>query len=145
MWYTTNFEWRFNLSRELNEEEYQTLLGMADYDKSLYPPTAPDSYNQREPTEDYKWIERNWGEKFYNYVEWLNRIKDNLLKTWGIEISWEVLYQGESMEDNGIIAKDEEWNFYCKEAVILSLCECPECWARFDSSRYQVEDDDEDE
>lgn len=43
------------------------------------------------------------GEKFYNYVEWLQYIIDNFLSVWGIVINGEVTYEGEDLDDFGKI------------------------------------------
>jgi hypothetical protein len=49
------------------------------------------------------------GEKFYNYVEWLEYIVEHFLKPWGYSITGQVHWQGESDDDRGTIyAKDNK-------------------------------------
>jgi hypothetical protein len=43
------------------------------------------------------------GEKFYNYVEWLKYLIENYFQPWGVLLNGEIEWQGESMEDRGMI------------------------------------------
>lgn len=43
------------------------------------------------------------GEKFYNYVEWLQYIIDRFLVPWGYVMNGEVDYRGEDWDDIGTI------------------------------------------
>lgn len=61
--------------------------------------------------EDGAWTIIKWdgGEKFYEYVEWLEYIIDNFLKPWGRKLSGEVEWMGEDRGDFGIIVvKDND-------------------------------------
>lgn len=55
------------------------------------------------PTEDGKHLKWDGGEKFYDYVEWLEYIIERFLKPWGRAINGEVEYQGEDEDDFGVI------------------------------------------
>lgn len=48
-------------------------------------------------------LEWDGGEKFYNYVEWLEYLIENFFKPWGITINGEVEWSGESRSDIGKI------------------------------------------
>ena len=43
------------------------------------------------------------GEKFYNYIEWIEYIIVNFLKPWGYVLNGDVEWRGEEWSDNGII------------------------------------------
>ena len=43
----------------------------------------------------------NGGEKFYNYIEWLEYLIKNLLEPWGYALNGEVTWQGEERDDIG--------------------------------------------
>jgi hypothetical protein len=68
------------------------------------PPTGqPGLWCQWVPNADGTAIEWDGGEKFYDYVEWLEYIIVNFLKPWGYTISGEVEWQGEDRGDMGKI------------------------------------------
>ena len=48
-------------------------------------------------------LEWDGGEKFYNYVEWLEYLIENFFKPWGVTINGEVEWSGESRSDIGKI------------------------------------------
>ena len=48
-------------------------------------------------------LEWDGGEKFYNYVEWLEYLIENFFKPWGITINGEVEWSGEERSDIGKI------------------------------------------
>jgi len=76
-----------------------------------YPPsTQPGLWCQWTPNEE-ETTEIQWdcGEKFYNYVEWLQYIIDNFLKRWDYVLNGEVEWQGEDSSDMGkIVVTDNE-------------------------------------
>ena len=73
------------------------------------PRTQPGLWCQWIPTEDGKYLEWDGGEKFYEYVKWLEYIIDNFLTRWGYSITGIVRWQGEDMSDRGkIIVKDNK-------------------------------------
>lgn len=54
-------------------------------------------------------IEWDEGEKFYDYVEWLEYLISHFLKPWGYTVNGEVQWWGEDDEDRGtIIVVDNE-------------------------------------
>ncbi len=72
-------------------------------DHNTEPSTQPGLWCQWVPHEDCRSIVWDGGEKFYSYVEWLIYIIDNFLKPWGYTLNGEVQWQGENMEDRGVL------------------------------------------
>lgn len=76
------------------------------------PPSGqPGLWCQWEPACDddgnYNMIAWDGGEKFYDYVEWLEYIINNFLAPWGYKLNGEVKWHGESNDDFGkIIVND---------------------------------------
>ena len=54
-------------------------------------------------TEDNTALEWDGGEKFYNYVEWLEYMMKNFFIKWGYRLNGEIEWQGEDNEDIGKI------------------------------------------
>lgn len=67
------------------------------------PSTQPGLWCQWIPSEDGIAIIWDGGEKFYNYVEWLEYIIKNFLEPWGYKVNGEVKWTGEEPYDLGII------------------------------------------
>ena len=80
------------------------------------PRTPPGLYCQWVPTDDNQGIEWDGGEKFYDYVEWLEYIVKNFLVPWGITIHGEVEWIGEDSNDRGVL-------FAHKDKVAAVECE----------------------
>lgn len=82
-------------------------------DHNRPPSTQPSLWLQWVPTEDGMGIEWDGGEKFYNYVEWLEYLIEKILEPRGYVLNGEVYWYGEDREDNGIIkVKDNQVNTY---------------------------------
>lgn len=96
-----------DFSGEFAGQVSRDYKGLVEYNTP--PSTQPGLWCQWVPTDDGKYIEWDGGEKFYNYVEWLQYIVKNFLQPKGYSISGEVKFQGESPDDRGlIIAKDNK-------------------------------------
>ncbi len=67
------------------------------------PSTQPGLWCDWVLTEDGKYLQWNGGEKFYNYVEWLEYLINNFFVKWGIELNGEVYWYGEDKDDLGKI------------------------------------------
>ena len=79
-----------------------------DHDPSVIdhnspPGTQPGLWCQWRPNEDGTAIEWDGGEKFYNYVEWLEYIIKHFLAPADYVLNGDVHWQGEDSEDFGII------------------------------------------
>lgn len=81
--------------------------GIVDYNT---PPSGqPGLWCQWVATDDGDIIEWDGGEKFYNYVEWLEYLIEKFLKPWGYTVNGEVLWYGEDREDVGkIVVKEND-------------------------------------
>ena len=107
MGYTTLFEGRFDFDRQLTAEEHISLVLFSEerHGGNLqHDPQYPDFWCQWVPTQDDKGLCWDGGEKFYNYIEWLQIIIDNFLKPWGITMNGSVDWCGEDcFRDRGTI------------------------------------------
>jgi hypothetical protein len=76
-------------------------------DYNTAPKGQPGLWCQWQPTYDGAEIVWDEGEKFYNYVEWLEYIIAHFLQPWGYVLNGEVEWDGEDREDIGqICVKD---------------------------------------
>jgi hypothetical protein len=85
-------------------------LGCAgqDHDESVFdgnePPAGqPGLWCQWGPSECGQYIGWDGGEKFYEYVEWLQYIIDHFLARWGLKLNGVVRWRGECPGDRGSI------------------------------------------
>lgn len=72
-------------------------------DYNVPPKTQPSLWLQWVPTEDGWGLEWDGGEKFYNYVEWLQYLIDKVLGPKGYILNGEIEWGGEDREDMGKI------------------------------------------
>ena len=74
------------------------------------PPTGqPGLWCQWTPNDDGTAIVWDGGEKFYDYVAWLEYLVKNFLKPWGYVLNGTVNWSGEDQGDVGkIVAKDNK-------------------------------------
>lgn len=54
-------------------------------------------------TNDGKNLEHDGGEKFYNYIEWLQYLIKYFFEPWGIKLNGEITWEGEESSDIGKI------------------------------------------
>ena len=100
-------------ARDEYERYYRETLGILN--RNATPEGQPSLWNQWTPGKDEQdndCIEWDGGEKFYDYVEWLKYLIDELLKPWGYVLNGEVNWEGESRDDMGIII--------CKDNVVTT-------------------------
>ena len=67
------------------------------------PSTQPGLWCQWIPTDDGSELVWNGGEKFYNYVEWLQYLIDKILAPRGYTLNGECQWFGEERDDVGVI------------------------------------------
>jgi len=67
------------------------------------PSTQPGLWCQWIPTDDGSELVWNGGEKFYNYVEWLDYLIDKILAPRGYTLNGECQWFGEERDDVGVI------------------------------------------
>jgi hypothetical protein len=70
------------------------------------PEGQPSLWCQWVPNEDGTAIEWDGGEKFYEYVDWIEYLIKNFLEPWGYVLNGEVEWNGEDRDDIGMIAID---------------------------------------
>lgn len=63
----------------------------------------PGLWCQWVPNHDGSAIEWDGGEKFYEYIEWIEYLTAHFLGPWGYTLNGEVQWQGEESEDMGLI------------------------------------------
>lgn len=129
MGYTTDFDGRFNLNKPLTVPDANELKAWA---KERHEGDAkyPGYYCQWVPTEDGIGIEWDGGEKFYEYVEWLEYIIKHFLEPKGYVLNGAVRYQGEEIGDVGRIeVKDNQVTQVELDAT--GVVECPDCGHKF--------------
>lgn len=101
MGYNTDFEGKFEFDEELDLETLNRLkeLNKDRHDEGDF----PGIWCQWEPTEDGKELKWDENEKFYNYVEWLQYIINNIVKPKGYVLNGSVEWVGEERGDYGLI------------------------------------------
>lgn len=67
------------------------------------PPSQPGLWCQWVPSDTGDSIEWDGGEKFYEYVPWIEYLITNFLKPWGYVLNGTVAWRGEEWEDTGKI------------------------------------------
>jgi len=108
MGYTTEFSGKFKLNKQIDFNLLKQFEKLND-GENIGIEGQIEGYCQWTPTEDGKAIEWDGGEKFYDYVEWLKWVIDNLLKPKDYIVNGEVEWDGEETGDVGkIIVKDNK-------------------------------------
>lgn len=72
-------------------------------DHNSPPRTQPGLWCQWRPTDDGEELEWDGGEKFYNYVEWLQYLIKNFIAPKGYKLNGSVRWRGEEFSDIGTI------------------------------------------
>ena len=108
MGYTTEFAGQFKLNKQIDFDLNKKFEKLNDGEE-IGIDGQIDGYCQWMPTDDGMAIRWDGGEKFYDYVEWLEWIIDKLLKPKNIVMNGEVEWDGEESGDVGkIIVKDNK-------------------------------------
>ena len=72
-------------------------------DYNVPPATQPGLWCQWLVTEDGEYLEWDGGEKFYNYVEWLEYLIENFFGPMDYVLNGDITWQGEDYDDFGTI------------------------------------------
>lgn len=85
-----------------------------DHDKSIVeydgpPGEQPSLWCQWRPNEVGMAIEWDEGEKFYEYVPWLEYLIKHFLAPWGYKLNGTVTWQGERRDDSGSITVEDNF------------------------------------
>jgi len=86
----------------VGKEDFGQKLDSSILDYNL-PGEAPGLWLQWEPRPDGEGIQWDGGEKFYEYVNWLQFLIDEFFKPWGIMLDGSVEYRGQDWDDTGYI------------------------------------------
>lgn len=101
MGYNTDFSGNFNLHPAINSEQKKIY---DDFQNKRHDYTdKPGLYCQWVISDDGKSLEWDGGEKFYNYIEWLEFINNTFFKQWKISITGFIQWDGDDFGDSGII------------------------------------------
>lgn len=73
------------------------------FDYNREPTTQPGLWCKWCLTKDGCYLEWDGGEKFYNYVEWLEYMIKHFFEPWGIKLNGEITWVGEDSSDRGKI------------------------------------------
>ena len=86
------------ISEQFGQEEEASI------ENFNYPPsTQPGLWCQWVVTEDGEYLEWDGGEKFYNYVEWLEYLIENFFRPMDYVLNGDITWQGEDYDDFGTI------------------------------------------
>jgi hypothetical protein len=88
------------------EGDYGQTKDASVIDYNTPPSTQPGLWLQWIPSDDGETIQWDGGEKFYNYVEWLEYLIEMILSPRGYVLNGEVEWQGEETDDRGKIVYD---------------------------------------
>ena len=104
MGYTTGFVGCFKISPKLTSDQIAVLSKVWDtrHDDGEY----PSYYCQWVTSDNGRFLEWDSGEKFENYVEWLQLLVDRYFKKWGRSLTGAMEYSGDGDGDVGTIAVD---------------------------------------
>lgn len=106
MGYTTNFMGQFDFSAPLSVSQKSQLDEFAEQrhgGNTEEFPGMPSFYCQWTPNSDGTALEWDGGEKFYEYVAWLEYLIKNFFEPWGIKLNGSVNWRGEEWSDTGTI------------------------------------------
>ena len=127
MGYTTNFDGKLKLNKQLSLNDYRWLAnfneerheGVEAAEKKM-----PGIWCQWTASEDGWFIQWDGGEKFYDYTEWLQWLIVNFFQPNGYILNGKIKWAGEDNEDMGVIVvKDNLVSI--QEKVLVNRC--PHC------------------
>ena len=96
-------------NRDASIIDYNIAPGQSGFMRGETEKGQPGLWCQWEINEDGTELSWNGGEKFYNYIEWLNYLIKSFFKPWGRKLTGELFWYGEEREDMGKIkVRDNE-------------------------------------
>lgn len=101
MGYTTSFEGKLQLNKQLSLDDYQWLKNFAE--ERHEEPGYPGIWCQWAPSKDGWHIGWDGGEKFYDYVEWMEYLIKEFFFPKGYRLNGEIEWEGEEQGDVGKI------------------------------------------
>ncbi len=131
MWYTTDFEWKLLLDKDITVKQMNAINTISDLSSAEKKRAwMPDWYCQRVVSDDWSSLWRDWGEKFYDYVERLESIVKNYMDPWWIKLNWSLRRSWEEVSDNWLITVKD--NVIKAQELWVLPWVCPHCWERID-------------
>lgn len=107
MGYSTDLFGEFKTSRPLTIAEKKELEDFAEErhggNMDVFA-GFPGFWCQWVPNSEGTAIEWDGGEKFYNYVEWIEYLIQHFFEPWGVKLNGEVEWSGEESDDLGLIS-----------------------------------------
>jgi len=104
MGYTTDFRGVLDFDKPLTAEQVEVIN---DFNEERHDQNVeieyPGIWCQWRSSDDGKYLEWDQGEKFYNYVEWLQFLIDNYFEKWGVQLNGQINWYGEDNGDLGQI------------------------------------------
>ncbi len=106
MGYQTDFIGSFEFEKELTAGQVKELQ---DFNNERHGGNTeafegmPGFWCQWTASDDGKFLEWDGGEKFYNYIEWLEYLLEHFIVPWGNKLNGEVQWEGEESGDLGKI------------------------------------------
>ena len=86
-----------------HEEDFGQTRDASIIDDNKPPNGQPSLWCQWVPSEDGSVIVWDDGEKFYEYVAWIEYLIEHFLAPWGYALNGKILWQGEDNDDRGYI------------------------------------------
>lgn len=87
------------ISEDFGQEKDESIIGYNDY----YQPSLWCQWIINDDNE----LEHDGGEKFYNYIEWLEYLIKNFFAPLGYVLNGEISWEGEDSDDIGIIKVED--------------------------------------
>lgn len=103
MGYTTDFRGYLETDKRLTDEQVEIIN---DFNEERHEPNTEIEYPGywcQWRIDDEGRLVWDEGEKFYNYVEWLQFLIDNYFKKWGVKLNGSFAWYGEDNGDMGEI------------------------------------------
>jgi hypothetical protein len=127
MGYTTDFEGKLKLNKQLSLNDYRWLANFAGErheGEEADNQKMPGIWCQWIPSEDGWFIQWDEGEKFYDYVEWLQWLIVNFFQPNGYILNGKIKWNGEEQGDVGVIIVKNNL-VSIQEKVLVN--KCPYC------------------
>lgn len=109
-------------SENYGQNKYLSILDFNNYPgyRITHQPewAQPGLWLQWVPSDDGTILEWDQGEKFNNYVEWLQWLQNYVFNLWNVTLEGEVRWQGEESDDIGVIYAKPGYKIESCRAII---------------------------
>ena len=111
MGYSTDFRGSLDFDKPLTKDMVETYNKFANqrHEDGYQPNGKPSIWLQWEIVEKNGNYTLEWdgGEKFYEYVKWLEYVIKYIFKGWGLKLTGEIEWRGEEWGDTGTIVVED--------------------------------------